>query len=269
MTITTRRAFFSTAAAAVGSVAIVSGLAAAAMPEAPTACPADAGTLTLWADRQAAVDRLRAASDAHREASDKLPAWAKPGHRMIDWEGKPYGDEVGWPLDETVKPSPRKGCYRVTRPTPAECRDHFAFAVRTFGLKGKARRDARDRMNSKIAVINARVDAREVLYEQSGMTELERQSDAACDDISTAEAAIFDIVDNSPNVVAARLMIAVCDNSLQADVAEGNGYSGAMKLALVALAPLVPNLSGLIRDHAAFFVANPTLPLGSMPFASV
>jgi hypothetical protein len=40
-----------------------------------------------------------------------------------------------------------------------------------------------------------------------------------------------------------------------------------MAMALVALKGLSPNLSGLIRDHAAFFVANPELPLSGMPFA--
>jgi hypothetical protein len=30
---------------------------------------------------------------------------------------------------------------------------------------------------------------------------------------------------------------------------------------LLALRGLLPSLSGLIRDHAAFFVDNPTLPL--------
>jgi hypothetical protein len=38
-------------------------------------------------------------------------------------------------------------------------------------------------------------------------------------------------------------------------------------MALVALKGLLPNLSGLIRDHVAFYVANPELPLFGMPFA--
>jgi len=40
-----------------------------------------------------------------------------------------------------------------------------------------------------------------------------------------------------------------------------------MAMALVALRALLPSLSGLIRDHAAFFVANPGLPFSGMPFA--
>jgi hypothetical protein len=40
-----------------------------------------------------------------------------------------------------------------------------------------------------------------------------------------------------------------------------------MAMALVALRGLLPDLSGLIRDHAAFFVSNPELPLREMMFA--
>jgi hypothetical protein len=39
-----------------------------------------------------------------------------------------------------------------------------------------------------------------------------------------------------------------------------------MAMGLVALRSLLPSLSGLIREHAAFFVSNPTLPLSAMPF---
>jgi hypothetical protein len=42
---------------------------------------------------------------------------------------------------------------------------------------------------------------------------------------------------------------------------------GPLNVALVALRGLLPGLSGMIRDHAAFFVGNPTLRLSAMPFA--
>lgn len=270
---TTRRAFFSTtAAAAVGSVAIVSGLAAAAMPEAPAACaavPADDGALALWAARQGAIERLRVSQGAYREASAKLPVWAQSGPRMIGHDGNPCGDDTGWPLDETVKPSTHVSAWRISRPSPLDRRENFDFAVRTFGLKGKARRNARDRMHRRIAAINARVAARDRLYDQLGITELDREGDAICAAIIAAENAICDSADNSPNVIAARLLIAVCDNCGHADHATGQGRCGTMGLALIALTPLLPGLTGLIRDHATIFVENPTLPLGNMPFAPV
>jgi hypothetical protein len=40
-----------------------------------------------------------------------------------------------------------------------------------------------------------------------------------------------------------------------------------MAMAFVALRGLLPDLSGVIREHAALFVRNPTLPLSDMPFA--
>jgi hypothetical protein len=49
-------------------------------------------------------------------------------------------------------------------------------------------------------------------------------------------------------------------------IASGHGYCGIMAMALVALRGLLPSLSGMIREHAAFFVDNPGLPLRGMPF---
>jgi hypothetical protein len=75
--------------------------------------------------------------------------------------------------------------------------------------------------------------------------------------------------DQSPNVIAAGLLAAVCANCSRSDFTEGNGYCGTMATALVALRGLLPGLSGLIREHAALLVNNPTLPLSAMPFAPV
>jgi hypothetical protein len=41
------------------------------------------------------------------------------------------------------------------------------------------------------------------------------------------------------------------------------------EVAFIALRGLLPSLSGLIREHTAFLVENPTLPLSEMPFAPV
>jgi hypothetical protein len=71
----------------------------------------------------------------------------------------------------------------------------------------------------------------------------------------------------APNVVAASLLAGLSNDCDRSDFAEGNGYCGTMAMALVALRGLLPNLSGAIRDDAALFVSNPTLPLSAMPFA--
>jgi hypothetical protein len=39
-------------------------------------------------------------------------------------------------------------------------------------------------------------------------------------------------------------------------------------MALVALRGLLPNLSGLIREHAVFFIDNDRSPLGNMPLCN-
>lgn len=254
-----------------GAVAAIAAAVAAPAIAAPVAglqSSADATAARLWAERQAAVDRLRAASEAYDEASAKLPAWAQSGPRMIDRDGHPCGDNSGWPLDASVKPSPHGG-NRVVRPTIAECVEQFNFQVRVFEATGTRRSEARALMRSKIRAITARLRERERLYQRLGLTELSRQSETARADMQAAEYALYETANATPNVIAARLLIAVCDHCSQGDMAAGNGYCGTMALALVALTPLLPNLSGLIRDHTAFFVANPTLPLGSMPFAPV
>jgi hypothetical protein len=42
-----------------------------------------------------------------------------------------------------------------------------------------------------------------------------------------------------------------------------------MAVALISLRGLLPDLSGLIQEHAALMINNPTLPLSEMPFAPV
>jgi hypothetical protein len=100
-----------------------------------------------------------------------------------------------------------------------------------------------------------------------GITELNRQIEATTDAIIETEGQLFELGD-SPNVSAAHLMMEVCQNCGLEDFTGGNGYSGAMAIAAMALKPLLPSLSGLIRDHAAFFVDNPGLPLRQMMFAA-
>jgi hypothetical protein len=75
--------------------------------------------------------------------------------------------------------------------------------------------------------------------------------------------------DETPNIVAARLMMGLTNDCQQDAIAGGHGYCGIMAMALVALRGLLPSLSGMIREHAAFFVDNSGLPLSAMPFAVV
>jgi hypothetical protein len=252
---TTRRLFLFTAAAAAPAIA----LPAIALPS-----PAAGTAMRLWAERQTQVDRLARASAEYTAASERLPAWAKSGPDRIDHEGNPCGHVSGWPLDSTIAP-PSAG-ERIVRPSIYDCRDLFAFKVRVFGLEGRARARARAHMRQSIAAIVARLRERDRIYSALGLIDLDHEINAACDAIRATEQAIG-ALDQSPSVIAANVLASLTNDCSRSDFAEGNGYNETMAMALVVLRGLLPNVSGLIRDHAAFFVSNPTLPLSAMPFA--
>ena len=122
-------------------------------------------------------------------------------------------------------------------------------------------------MRRKIRTIVGRLRERRRLFDQLGLTELNRQIEATTDAIVETEAQLFEL-SGRPNVSAAHLMMEVCQNCGLEDFAGGSGYSGGMAIAAMGLKALLPNLSGLIRDHVAFFVSNPELPLSATPFAA-
>jgi hypothetical protein len=246
---------------ALGALIALTAAPAIALPA--TADKANA----LWADRQTHIKRIRDLSAAYAEASAKLPAWAATGLDRIDQDGNPCGDLVGWPLDTSITPPPL-GC-RFVRPSLWRCRKDFDFAARVFALDSAGRKKARATMRARMRAIVARLREQDRLYEELGLTELNRQMEATVDAITSAEDYLNECDDETPNIAAARLMMGLPNDCQQDATASGNGYCGTMAMALVALKGLLPSLSaGLIRDHAAFFVANPELPLSDMPFSS-
>jgi len=64
--------------------------------------------LARWAERQAAVERLRGLSAAYSAAAAKRPAWAAAGLDRIDQDGNPCGDLVSWPLDTRISSPVRR-----------------------------------------------------------------------------------------------------------------------------------------------------------------
>jgi hypothetical protein len=254
---TSRRLFLFAAAAAAPAFAL---------PAIASPVPADTTALRLWAERQASVERLNELTTAYCAARANLPAWAAPGLDRIDQDGNACGDYVGWPLDTSVTP-PQMGCYRFVRPSLRLCREQFEFEARVFDLGPVSRAKSRAAMRARMRSIIARLHERHRLYEELGLTELNRQIEATTDTLIEAEDYFHECEDETPNIVAARLLMDLINDCQRDAIASGNGYCGTMAMALVALKGLLPNLSGLIRDHAAFFVGNPTLPLSAMPFA--
>ena len=240
--------------------------ALAALTSAPTIAlpaPVDAAN-TLWAERQKQVGRLLQLSREYDAAHDKLPAWAISGPERLDSNGNFCGDIVAWPLVEDLTP-PDMG-ERIVRPSIYQAKENFEFAVRVFASSPKGRENCRATMRRSIKAIVARLRARRLLYEELGLVRLDREMSDACTAMCAAEDAIGELT-LAPNVVAATLLAGLCNDCGRSDFAEGNGYCGTMAMALVALRGLLPNLTGAIRDDAAHFVSNPTLPLSAMPFA--
>jgi hypothetical protein len=240
--------------------------ALAAFTAAPTIAlpaPVDAAN-PLWAERQKHVERLSLLSDEYSVAHDELPAWAKSGPERLDANGNFCGEIVAWPLVEDLTP-PNMG-ERIVRPSIYHAKEHFDFAVSVFASSPKGRENCRATMRRSIKAIVARLRARRRLYEELGLVRLDREMSDACTAMCAAEDAIGELT-LAPNVVAATLLAGLSNDCSRSDFAEGNGYCGTMAMAMVALRGLLPNLTGAIRDDAAHFVSNPTLPLSAMPFA--
>jgi hypothetical protein len=243
---------------ALGALVAFTAAPAIALP-----VPADTAN-ALWAERQNQVERLARLSAEYSAAYDKLPDWAMAGPERIDADGNACGEISSWPLIEDVAPPPIG--VRIVRPAIWQAKEHFDFAVSVFGSTPKFRENCRTTMRRSIRAIVLRLRERKRLYEELNLNQLDRQMTAACNAMCEVEDAIG-ALEQSPNVVAATVLAGLSNDCCRSDFAEGNGYCGTMAMAIVALRPLLPNLSGLIRDHAAFFVSNPTLPLSAMPFA--
>jgi hypothetical protein len=241
-----------------GALAIFTTAPAIALP-----APVDAAN-ALWLERQKQVDLLLQLSREYDAANDKLPAWAASGPERLDSNGNFCGDESAWPLMEDLTP-PRMG-ERIVRPSIYQAKDHFEFAVSVFASSPKTRENCRATMRRDIKAIVARLRERKRLYEELGLDRIDREMSDACIAMCKAEDAIRELP-AAPNVVAASLLAGLSNDCDRSDFAEGNGYCGTMAMALVALRGLLPNLSGVIRDDAALFVGNPTLPMSAMPFA--
>jgi hypothetical protein len=245
---------------ALGALAAFTAAPAIALP-----APVDAAN-ALWAERQKHVVRLLQLSHAYNAAHDKLPAWAMSGPERLDASGNFCGNDVSWPLVEDLTP-PSMG-ERIVRPAIYQAKANFEFAVRVFGSTPAFRERCRATMRSNIKAIVAQLRDRKRLYAELGLDRIDREMNDACTAMCEVEDAIGEL-EQSPNVVAAQLLASLGDDCDRTSCASGNGYCGTMAMALVALCGVLPGLSGLIREHAAFFVSNPTLPLSAMPFAPV
>lgn len=225
----------------------------------------------LWEDRQRYVEAYRVQRRAFNAAYRHYPEWAKGGPRLIDDAGNLVGDETGYPLDISVEPPKRPGHYRVARPSLYDVKNDFEVYCRTI-LSGPSshnyepcRARARARMRERMRPIIARLRERKRLSEELGLNRIDDELVALVDQIGEVEKQIAGLHDSADRT-AALIMVQVEAECMVGDFTQGPGYSGTMAMAHLALNSLLPQLSGVIREHADFFVSNPTLPACRMPF---
>jgi hypothetical protein len=225
-----------------------------------------------WGERQFHVDQLAHLSSEYDAAYKCLPAWAQSGPERIDSEGNLCGPIVNWPQIDNIEPA--QVGERIVRPSIWQARESFEFSARVFAYSPASREKYRAAMRRSIRAVVARLRERRHLQDELGLTALDSRLDEACRAICAAEDSIA-ALEQSSNSTAALLMAKLSHDCSRFDAAAPLGFEGApgyceaMSMALVALHGLLPGLSGLIREHAAFYVGNSALPLSDMPFTAV
>ena len=155
------------------------------------------------------------------------------------------------------------------RPSPFDIRHEHESYVSTYGFLHSEAQKAKvlAEMDQRLLALEAREQERDRLKDQLGIAEFERQMTAAAEGVVASETELENI-EQTPNVIAALLMADLGCECMQEATIAGPNRDGTMRMGAAALEALLPKLSGLIRDHAAFFVANRTTPLSAMPFSA-
>jgi hypothetical protein len=200
----------------------------------------------LWQE-WLSLGEMIASLGAKRDAAyGALPAWAKSGPKYLKHDGTFSGPVVRWPMDVTAAPPERKETFRLVRPSPEDHRRCYEMSE-SWGNPSEAkkayvaalRRLARRRMDQ-------RAEERKV-----GLPELDRESDALCERYSNLARAILDLVDDSADATAAKLLIALClteDYDSLPDVIPGL-YGAPLKA-------LQPHLTGRIAIDVGSLLAG-------------
>ena len=233
-----RRAF--AAGVALAPVDALPAIAAGPLPAArsPALCE-------LW-QKWLSVGEMIASLDAERDAAyGALPAWAKSGPKYLEHDGTFSGPVVGWPMDVTVPP-PETRVFRLVRPSLEDYQQFYEMSE-SWGNRSEAkkayvaalRKLARRRMDQ-------RAEERKV-----GLPELDRESAALCELYCNLAHAILDLVDNSADAAAAKLLIALClteDYNSLPDVSLGH-YDAPLRA-------LQPRLTGRIAIDVGSLLAG-------------
>lgn len=223
-----------------------------------------------WEARQRHIEELAELIPLQTRLEKSLPAWAAYGPRAINGEGVYSDDCCGWPEAASYDLPPVSYAWRTVRVSPYEVLGDYRTRVAMLGnpegknyavWRAKARAQARERMRTVIQ----RIREQRKLKDSLGITALSEHIQAAVDGICATEEALRELHETSDRK-AALIMMRLDDYCKSSASVAGEDVCETMGIAFVALELLLPDLSGLIRDHAQFFVSNPAAPLRAMPF---
>lgn len=223
-----------------------------------------------WEERQRNIGIMAELYPVLVRLNGELPRWANNGPRSINGEGEWSADNSGWPEAEHYELPPISYAWRTVRVSPYDVRSDYKTRLRMLGNpEGKNyaawRATARAQMRQRMRVVIRRVREQRRLLEELGIAAVERRIGAAVDGLIEVENTIRELHESADRT-AALIMANVDDNCQPAASIAGDDRDATMEIAAVALKLLLPELSGLIREHAQFFVSSPTTPLREMPF---
>lgn len=217
----------------------------------------------LWKKRQALVEHGNRLCSDWKSAFGQLPAWAAPGPRLLAHDGTYCDAMVGWPLNLDVSPPDRPGAFECAA---FHLERSVKISILQFGpSQSLAKREQmpEPRMRTSMRKLIARLRAKRKEWARFGLDNISEERDAVwkerCD--------IEDIILESEQVAdakAAGILISLQEGCCQIDTADENA---TMRMACIALGLLQPQLTRLVAEHAAYFLANRKVALRDMPFA--
>jgi hypothetical protein len=260
------------------SVASVSSLSAVASPpiagDAPedhvggVPSPLDARLFKLWTARDEAAAAMRDASFAVDRAEARLPAWARSGGALLNWDGTYVGDVVGWPaLDPAVadKLTPGRTGRRPikVRLSPDAVRAEYDDLARRVFPHDRA--GVRSRGRLLLAAVEKRIRQQRNEEHKAGVQKLNRLYERAADRFLDIEDKILKLRPFTPNVIAASVLIDLHHECRERECAE-IPVNGTLTLAQHVLMGLRQQLDGVIAARVGELLDNPSKPIGQMAF---
>jgi hypothetical protein len=207
---------------------------------------------TLWRRWRAETAFSNELSRKWKEAHDSLPWWAAPGPQYLRADGTMDGAEVGWPAIQDMQPPEDEMVRRLIRPGLGDLQQ----LRQTEGVFGTG--EAQARYRRRVRELANRRYAQKLEWRKAGIFEIQQLQDDCCDRSAELEEEIKALPPSLP-ALAARLLIEFFDNSFRSDTLAD--FNETLPVALAALLPL---LSGQLAADVADLLADPERPIKTL-----